>query len=324
MRSETVEARPFSQIIHVGGSVLPAVGDESFAIAPVSGIVTFSGKSLVEGTTVSGGSVIAGISTRDVAGGDVVAKLRATYEAAKKEYERDAAMVDEKIVSISHFEQSRLAYEQARAEYEAVTSSGQAGEHVSVKSPLGGYVKTVYVTSGQFVEAGSAIAAISQNRTLQLRADVPDRYASSLHTITDANFTTTSGETFSVKELGGRVSAYGRSSESGYIPVTFEFSNRASVVAGTYVDVYLKGAYAAPVIALPNSALVEEQGTYCVYVRLDEDCFMKREVRIGGTDGVSTVILSGIEEGEDVVVSGAMQIKLSSASAIPSGHNHSH
>ena len=322
MESTVVSAEPFCQILHVGGAVLPAPGDESFAIAPVSGTVSFAGKTLSEGVSVSSGTVIAGISTKGIAGGDVTAKLRATYEAAKNEYERDAAMVKENIVSNSHFEQSKLAYEQAKAEYEAVAAA--SGDKVSVKSPLTGYVKSLYVTSGQYVEAGTAIAAISQNRTLQLKADVPDRYASSLRNISDANFTTASGEVLSVKELGGRVSSYGRVSESGYIPVVFEFPNRSDVVAGSFSDVYLKGSATSAVISLPASAIIEEQGVYSVFVRLDEDCFMKREVKLGETDGVKTVILSGIEEGEEVVTSGAMHIKLSSFSAVPSGHNHNH
>ena len=46
-------------------------------------------------------------------------------------------------------------------------------------------------------------------------------------------------------------------------------------------------------------------------------------VTTGGRNGVDVEILSGLEGGEDVVVKGAYQVRLSSASVIP-GHTHNH
>ena len=52
---------------------------------------------------------------------------------------------------------------------------------------------------------------------------------------------------------------------------------------------------------------------------------VKREVKIGQTDGVRTEILSGLKAGECIVTEGAYQVKLAaSSSAIPEGHNHNH
>ena len=72
------------------------------------------------------------------------------------------------------------------------------------------------------------------------------------------------------------------------------------------------------------SALVEEQGSYWVYIRLDEDCYKKQLVTIGADNGKQVQILSGLKADDEVVTQGAYQIKLASASNAIPAHSHSH
>lgn len=322
--TEVVAAAPLAKTIKVGGQVLPSIGDEAVAVAPVSGTIVFSGR-MTEGSTVAKGSSLAEISTKGLAGGDVIAKAKTAYEIAKTKYERDRDLLADNIVSRNHFEQSELAYEQAKAEYEALVSDTSADKaNATVKCPLGGYIKELNVTSGEYVEAGTAIATIAQNKTLQLRADLPERYAAELREINDATFRNATGEVLSVSGNGGRLVSYSRNVQDGYIPVIFEFPNRSGIIPGTYTEVCLRTATKESAISVPVGAIIEEQGIYSVFIRLDEDCFAKREVRIGGSDGIRTEILSGLAEGEEIVSEGAMHIKLASVASAPAGHNHNH
>ena len=111
---DTVTAADFYEVIHTSGQILSAVGDEMTVVAKSSGIISF-GK-LTEGSAVGKGAQIATISSKDLGGGDLLVKAKAVYEAAKKEYERDVQLSKDNIVSESHLDQSRLAYEQAKAE----------------------------------------------------------------------------------------------------------------------------------------------------------------------------------------------------------------
>lgn len=322
--TETVAAAPFSRIIKVGGQVLPSMDDEAVAVAPVSGTIVFSGR-MTEGSQVSKGASIAEISTKGLAGGDIIAKARSAYEIAKTKYERDRELLEDNIVSRNHFEQSELAYEQAKAEYEALVSDTASDRtNASVRCPIGGYIKEISITSGEYVEAGTAIATIAQNKTLQLRADLPERYAMELGGICDATFRSATGEVLSVSGNGGRLVSYSRNVQDGYIPVIFEFPNRSGIIPGTYTEIVLKTAPAGSAISVPSGAIIEEQGIYSVFIRLDEDCFAKREVVPGGSDGIRTEILSGLAEGEEIVSEGAMHIKLASVASAPAGHNHNH
>jgi len=322
--TETVTAGDFAEVIHTSGQILSAMGDEMTVVAKTSGIISFG--RLTEGSAVGKGSLIATISSKNLGGGDQLAKAKAVYEATREEYERDLQLSKDNIVSESHLDQSRLAYEQAKAEYDALASGTTKDGNVSVTSPLGGFIKKLSVSQGDYVETGTPIAVVSQNRRLRLRTDVSEKYYGLISGVKDANFSTSySDRAYSLKELNGRLLGYGKASDGDYyIPVTFEFDNKGDLIAGSYVDVFLKSSASSKSISVPVSAVVEDQGINYVFVQEDETCFTKREVRLGQSDGQRVLVKSGLNEGEVVVATGAVQVKLASVTAVPAGHTHSH
>ena len=96
------------------------------------------------------------------------------------------------------------------------------------------------------------------------------------------------------------------------------------MVSGCFSEVWLISSPDREVISLPLGSIIEEQGVSSVFVRLDGECFEKREVRTGRNDGLRVEILQGLKEGEEVVTEGAIHIRLASVSAVPAGHSHNH
>jgi RND family efflux transporter MFP subunit len=319
----TVEPGEFSEVIHTSGQIASAIGDETTVVARTSGIVSLG--RLTEGAAIGKGAVIATVSSRDIGSGDQLAKARSTYENALKEYERDLQLREDNIVSESHLDKSKLAYEIAKAEYDAL-GGGSPSSGVTVTAPLGGFVKKLYVRHGDYVETGQPLATVSQNKRLSLRADVPEKDYGMVGLVTDANFkTASSSSTYSLSELGGRLVSYGRtSSEDFYIPVTFEFDNKGDIVPGSYVEVFLKTTPLQSCITVPVEAVMEDQGVRYVFVRHESDSFLRREVEVGTSDGRKVLVRKGLEAGDEVVVSGAVHVKLASVTAVPSGHTHNH
>ena len=117
IRVETVSAGDFNEVIRTSGRISAATGGEMTVVARSEGIVNLG--SLAEGMPVAKGGRIAAISTREIGSGDRLAKAKIVLETAQKEYERDLRLREDNIVSEGHLDQSRLAYEQARLEYEA-------------------------------------------------------------------------------------------------------------------------------------------------------------------------------------------------------------
>lgn len=325
VESSIVEPGVFHQVIKTSGQVLAAQGDESVAVATVAGVVSFKGK-VVEGMSVSKGMPLVVLSSKNMADGDPVQKARIAYEVSKKEYERMKALVGNKIVSEKEFAQAEQIYENARISYEAVaknhSASGQA-----VTSPISGYVKNLLVKEGDYVSVGQPLVSITQNRKLFLRADVSEKYYPYLRTISSANFCTPyNNKVHALKDLDGRMLSYGKASgENGYyIPVTFEFDNKGDIIPGSFVEIFLLSSPIENVISLPHSALTEEQGSFFVYLQLDEEGYKKQLVSLGADNGESVQILSGVKAGDRVVTQGAYQVKLASATNAIPAHSHEH
>ena len=322
--AETIEPEAFAEVIKVGGRILPAQSDESVISATTSGIVHFSGKAIAEGTFLSKGTAFAVINTQTTDGGDPVSKARAAYETAEKEYIRDTELLKDNIISQSHYDRSKLEYEQAKAAYEALSRSGYGEGGLNVNAPASGYVTDVYVKDGQYVSTGETLAVISRGNKLTLRAEVPLKYYATLPKVATANFAMPDGEVVCLSGHNGRLIGFSRTAEEGFLPVTFEFERCTGAIPGAYVDVWLKTGETSDALTVPVDAVVESQGVYSVFIRHEDDAFMKRDVTLGGSDGLKVQILSGINPGDKVVTKGAMQIKLASVAAVPSGHNHQH
>lgn len=321
----TVEPGNFTQVIKTSGQVLAAQGDERVAVATVAGVVSFKGK-VTEGMSVREGMPLVLLSSGNIAEGDPVQKARVAYEVSKKEYERMQALVESRIVSEKDFAQAKQAYENARISYEAVaknhTDRGQA-----VTAPIGGYVKSLLVKEGDYVTVGQPLVSITQNRRLFLRADVSEKYYASLPAITSANFCTPyNSKVYALQDLNGRLLSYGKASGEGsyYIPVTFEFDNRGDMVPGSFVEIYLLARPMEGVISVPRSALTEEQGSFYVYLQLDEECYRKQLVTLGADNGQRVQVLSGLKAGERLVIRGAYQVKLAGAANALPAHSHEH
>lgn len=325
VKAEVIQPGTFYNVITTSGHILAAQGDETVVTANVAGIVSFN-RPVTEGMQVSKNGTLFTLVSEHLQDGDPVKRARIAYETAKEELERAEKLVGQKIVSQKDFNSIKERYENARIAYEALApNAGQEG--VAIKAPIGGYLKSCLVKEGDYVSVGQPVASITQNRKLYLRADVSERYYGVLSTIRSANFKPSySEETFSLKELDGRLLSYGKATDDAayYIPVTFEFANRGNIVPGAFAEVYLLSDERQNVISLPVSAITEEQGLNFVYIQLDETCYKKQEVTLGCTDGNRVEITSGLKGGESVVTQGAIHVKLASASNAIPAHSHSH
>lgn len=320
--SKMVKPQQFNEILKVSGQIVSAPNDQSVVSASSSGIVSYT-SGIVEGKKVSIGTAVASISAKGMVGGDANEAALIAYEAAKRELDRITPLHEEGIVSTKDYNAAKQTYEQAKAAY-----SGNSTGSTATASTTG-VVTRLIVKQGEYVEAGQPIAVISGNTRLTLRADLPERYYNFLPTITTANFRASfSDEIISLDDVNGKLvssSAVAASDQPGYIPVYFTFDNNGMAVPGAFVEVYLIGSTRQGAIVLPIDAVTEQQGKHYVYVKLDDECYEKRMVTLGHSNGKEVEILSGLTRKDEVVSHGAVIVKLAEASGVvPEGHSHNH
>lgn len=325
LTTEKVAPRPFYQIIKTSGQLIAPVGEESVVVATTSGIIKFAGEGLNPGSAIRNGQRIAVVSASNLADGDPVTKGRLQYEAAKKEYERAELLAKDTLISMADYNQAKLDFDQARVAYNAL--AGQSTDNgVSISSNTKGYIKNLLVNEGEYVNAGQPILTMTQNRRIQLKADVSEQDAGIIPQITSANFKTAhSQKTYAIDELNGKLVSYGRllDGSSFYVPVIFEFNNTGDFLTGSFATVYLKTTPLQQVLTVPLTAIIEEQGLFFVYVKDREHVYKKREIRKGADDGERALVQAGLSPGEEVVATGAYHLKLAGmSSAIPHGHSH--
>lgn len=322
---EKIEPRCFGQVIKSSAQVMPSQGDEREAAATASGIVKFTNHNLVEGTAVKAGQALFEIESSGMVDNNVSVRLQevtAQYNAAKTAYERKRQLAGDKIVSQADLEQARATYESAKAAYDNLKGNfSQRG--AVVRAPISGYVQQIHVSNGAFVEAGHSVVTVSQNKDLQLRAEVQPRYYSCLKNIETVNVQIPGDDhVYTLKELGGALISYGKATDADcpLVPVVFRVRNTGHLLSGSFVTAYIVTRGSQEVITVPQTALVEEMGNYFVFVKVCDEEYEKRLVTLGSTDGVRTEITSGLSAGETIVSRGASMVRLAQNSAALDPH----
>ena len=324
-----VKRQSFHDVIRTSGQLLSAPGDEMVVVAKSAGLVLFAGNSSVVGSKVNDGTPLFIISGGDMASGNIEAayqQAKSNYEKAKADHDRSKELIKDKIISQQAFSETEVVFKNAETAFNTIAKNySEKGQKLS--SPMSGYLKHLFVTEGQFVEAGAPLATISKNEKLILEANVSQKYFTQLPLISSANFKQAgSSNWLNTETLKGKVISYGKSTSknSPFLPINFEIQNKGELIAGSMVEVYLQSKEIPDAMVLPTTALMEEQGKFYVFVQVSGESFDKRELTLGATDGNEVQVLSGLKEGKRVVTKGAYNIKLSNASGTLPAHGHEH
>ena len=199
-------------------------------------------------------------------------------------------------------------------------------ESAVLKSPISGVISQIISPNGSFVTTGMPIAVVCEDSRLVLKATVPQSDYVSFPLYKTANFRLPYSDTiFELAEMDGHRLSSNQMSPitNGYFSLEFEFRNNGVVVPGSYAEVFLIGPEREGVVTVPNSAIIEEQGTNAVFVKHSSEHYEKRVISVGDSDGKNIEIKSGLKAGEMVVTEGAIYVKMAANSGvIPEGHHH--
>jgi multidrug resistance efflux pump len=276
-------------------------------------------------------------------------RAKAELDRARAEFDRKQELAKERIVTQSDLLNTKMDLASAEADFagagtdivnaetdlanaevvynNSLRNNFATGKYV-VNSPASGFVTRVLARNGEYAEAGQPILVISQNRDLLIKAELQPRYFDTLNRITSANIRLlNSGYAYTLEELGGRLVSRGKVTDiaNPLIPVLFQVNNKAGLLPGGFVEMFIKTQTSAQAITIPNEAIIEEMGNYFTYVQITPEFFEKRAIRKGATDGIRTEITEGVSAGDRVVSKGAMLVKLAQTSGALDPHaGHAH
>lgn len=317
-----VEKQNFGGAVKVVAKVVATPQDFTTIVATTSGKVQFVGN-VVEGKDVVAGEPLFYLEGGDVTDNDAAVKYaeaESNYLLAKSDYERKKLLFNDMVVSERELEAAEALYKQAEARYKSLNRSFGNGK-VTLKAVKNGYIASLLVSNGDYVEPGTPIATVQCNGNYNIVAELPVRFAPQMRNIADVNIVLPTGEAFSMNSAGGSVVAVGSAANGcNMLPLTISAGAIDGVVPGSIVTLYITSVSDTKAVVVPRTALVEEMGNFFVFVQNNPISFEKRAVEVGATDGIMVQVLDGVAAGERVVTKGAVSLKLSQGAAALDPH----
>ncbi|MCY4574056.1 MAG: efflux RND transporter periplasmic adaptor subunit [Gemmatimonadetes bacterium] len=322
------ERRIARSISATGETAAPASG-LAHVSTPVAGLIVANGPALAPGDPVSAGQTLALIAPASI--DNSYARLRADFVEARREAERAERLFAAGAIAQRRLEEARHELDVAQAAFEAIGGTPPGEEDGTdphlyrLRTPIGGVIAERHVAPGQHVGAGTHAFTVVNPATLWFVAHVPARHAAALGDLSGAWFTVEGTERV---HTAGRLVSVGSviDPDNRTLPVRFAVANPdRALKVGMLAAGHLLVGDPVEGVAVPATAVQDEDGLPVVYVKVGGEAFLRRVVELGPSDGSWTIITAGVAAGEQVVTTGAYQVKLASlGDAEISDHGHPH
>lgn len=315
-------------VINTSGVWMPSPGSVKSLAAKSNGVVDFKVNNLTEGTAVKQGQLLMSLNSQGLASNNLsteIANARSNFEQAKSEYERKKELYNSKIIPKAEFEKVESNFSIAKANYQSLTS-GVSGGSKQIRAPFDGFIKSITVSNGDYVEQGVALVSIGTHQSKVLKTQLAPNYGLTMENVQGIWYQTKEGEWANVSDAEGSILSIGKDveRENPLISVFAQVNAEVDMPEGSLTPVQIAMGNASQNTMIPVNALLEDYGSYSVIVQLSGESFERRPVKIGKRNGENVEIIQGLEVGEVVVTKGAYQVKMASMSGSTPAHGHEH
>ena len=225
------------------------------------------------------------------AGGGIAGKR---LKEAERQYELAKASYEGKL-------QAGRIYQSARENLSSMLHAGDLSQQsaaspatssrITLRAPISGTVTAAQVTQGEFVDVTKSLFTIINMEQVWLEAKVSEFDLIQVTKAPAANFSLGAypDRTFAILGRdGGKLIDVGSvvDTQSRTLTVRYEISNPDRLFRiGMFADVAIETAVAEETLAIPESAVVDEDGLPTAYVQLDGEAFQRRDLELGIADG---------------------------------------
>ncbi len=193
------------------------------------------------------------------------------------------------------------------AQIAQVERSGQLSAVMTITVPIAGVIQELGIRAGMSVTPGMTLARINGLRTVWLEAAVPEVHAAMLVAgrRVEARFSAYPGEVFEGKIAAVLPEA---DRDTRTLRVRMEFPNRGQrLKAGMFAQVTIAGE-TKEALVVPADAIIRTGKRALAFVSEQPGQFTPVEVEVGQEMDGKLTVLSGLEEGQQVAVSGQFLI----------------
>ncbi|MEO0559070.1 MAG: efflux RND transporter periplasmic adaptor subunit [Bacteroidota bacterium] len=260
---------------------------------------------------------------------------QAQLDLAQDQYERQAPLVRDSILSALEFRsvQTQLAnaragvaqadagVAQAEGQLRAAREGLQAAQaqltaanagvqsartqlgNTRITAPFSGVVEQRLAEPGELAAPGQPVVRLVASGTVKVVAGVPERYASEIENGTQVRIIPNA---YGAEARGGRVTFVGSAinTQSRTFPIEIAVENAdRTLKPEMVVRLELTRDVLRDVITVPQETIIRDERGTSVFVA-EEGEAIRRIVELGPMSGDEIVILSGVEPGDQIIVSG--------------------
>ena len=337
-----VTERPLSPTLRVPGRLIARPEADLTIRAPVAGrVLSLEDGFPMIGSAVAVGQTLAVLAPRleaaDVASLELAiqsGELEVRYaESDRKRLEslrQEGAVPERRVIEASHQESSAraaLATAQRRlSQFRRIeTASGRGQGSLPLLSPLAGVLAEARVAPSAFVQTGAPLFRVLDTTTLWLEARVSELDVASSAGVRGASFAVPGRPTVELgpDKLVARSPTLDARTRTQAVWFSIDNTDHALAI-GTLTEVFLSTGEPVRMLAVPESALVDDAGISVVFVQVEGEAFERRVVRTGIRDRGYIAIERGLTSGEHVVTRGAYAVKLAASGGSIPAHGHAH
>ncbi len=303
-----VERRSISSFIETNGT-LEAENEVDLVARVTAPVVDLK---VEEGMQVDKGQILARLDDSELRARAEIS--RATLEEAEQVFGRAVSLKENQLISPEEYDQVVTRLETARAQSES--DRIQLG-YTEIRAPFAGLVVTRYIHYAEQVNTGMPLFRISDFTPLLCPIQIPERDIPKVQVGQQAYLTLEAWpeERFPARVLRVRPVV---DSATGTVRVTLEVETRGRLRPGMFARVFVQTETRSDALVVPRSALSLESIGDTVFVAAG-DTASRRDVQLGFKEGDSVEVLSGVSEGERIVVIGQDGLSDGTPIQIPSG-----
>ena len=234
---------------------------------------------------------------------DKVRQAELSYNVAQLEYEQLKQQYDnEKEVLAAEYKVQELDFSIFR---KGLAEMKRTLDDAQVRSPRKAILTYINNQIGAQVSQGSQLAVISDLSHFKVEGEIADTYGDRV----------AAGGKAIVKigseKLEGTVSSVTPLSKNGVISFTVQLNedNNRRLRSGLKTDVYVMNAVKEDVMRIANASYYVGRGEYDLFVRTSDKEIVKRKVQLGDSNFEFVEVISGLQSGDQVVVSDMSQNK---------------
>jgi len=304
----------FNAGTQLAGTIIPSSNGQAVIQSPQTGKI--SSLQVTVGQKVTKGQTLAVVEQNIDAQSqvDLLSQknvIETELIAARKEYERLQSIQD--IISKKDLEASEARYDLALENKKLFDnlSSNNAGNSklIYLKSPINGIAGNFNLSIGSAVNAGETLFTVTDLTTVYVEAQLYDKNAAQLVSSKKYTAISSDGERSADVQLITSGQTIDATNQSRI--VLFKMVNaNADFKIGEFVNVWLSDGNTEKNLAVPNSAISELNGKPILFIKDAAENYSLSYVITGNNNGKHTVIESGAEAGERIVINGSYQMKM--------------